>query len=105
MLLLPFCQVISENAGNNPPEYVVKVPSSWYDQNIITSMKKREQEAEIMKKIPLICMMIAIFIWAMPLSAAAEEPSTLEEASITVILPQAGTSGDIKPNVDRKSVV
>ena len=52
-----------------------------------------------MKKIPLLLMMIAICMWILPLSAAAAEAGTLDEASVAVTLPQAGSTVPDKPTI------
>ena len=52
-----------------------------------------------MKKIPLLLMMIAICMWILPLSAAAAEAGTLDEASVAVTLPQAGSAVPDKPTI------
>ena len=52
-----------------------------------------------MKKIPFLLMMIAICMWILPLSAAAAEAGTLDEASVAVTLPQAGSTVPDKPTI------
>ncbi len=52
-----------------------------------------------MKKIPLLLMMITICMWILPLSAAAAEAGTLDEASVAVTLPQAGSAVPDKPTI------